>query len=616
MRPTDELTMYAYGLLEPGEEAGVRAHVEGCPGCAERVGRLREEKLLLERAAGREPVHPRAIRNAVERAAAPPRAPRPRSLVPLALAAILLLGLAGVLLYRPTPAGRPADAGRRTAADPIDRLVAELRSPVALRREIAVFAITAHGQAAAPKIRKAQVDPGLFPELRWNEQDPKVLEILRKTKLDLSFEDERPDAIVQAIGEKIRLTIVVDPKDDPRWDPTKRMTFKVKDLTAENCLKLIGSQFGLNVFAEDGKVILSPRRHPRSARAPVRVGRRASADLVRVLESPSEDERLRAERELERLNFAAEEDLWAGLDTPIAHARERIARLLRRLYDETQACALRSSSAAVKAGLREKRMTCEYDNAPLTAVVDYWNEIHKIRIHIVGVDAPEDVSITFKGKDLALFEVVTLALEPHRLGIAVQDDVLVISPKDRIRPPRPGAPIWTSADEAARMEALLASLGSSDPAARRKAEQSLSELGERALAPIGEAARLLDLPLASQARALRDRILQEQKLWLLDAGSGAGIQELSDEQNRLLGGTLTLNVDDVPREDVLNAAVKTIGAGIDLRARPPGRISLSARDLPLEAVLKSLTRPYGLDYYLEGRTIVVDTAARVRAAMQ
>ncbi len=618
MRPDDELTMYAHGLLDPGEEGELRAHLEGCPACAERVERLREERRLLERAARREPVPPAALQAAFEDAVPRSRPARRRSLVPFALAAALLLGLAGVLLYRPAPGDAPADAKRNVSEDPIDRLIGELKSPNPLRREVAALALTAYGQAAAPNVQKANVDAAHFPGIRWTVQDPKVLEILRTTKLDLSFENERADVLVQAIGEKLRLTIVVDAKGDPRWDPAKSVTFKTKDLSAYHCLKLFGSQFGLEVFAEDGQVILSTGRPPGQARAPIRIGNRSETarELVRALEGPSEDERSRAERELARLNFAAEKELWPGLDSPFARARETCARLLRRLYDRGQARPLPASSPAVKAALREKRVTLEMDDAPLTAFVDYLRQISLLNIHLVGIDNPDQRRITLKGADLALFQALTLALEPQGLGTAVRGDVVQIVRAAGAPTPGLGGPLWTSPDEAARVDALLEALGSRDPSARRGAEQAFLDLGEWALAPLEEAARLLDLPLSAQARSLRSRIFEEHRLWLLDEGSGADLQELTAEQERTLGVDISFSLESVPAAEALAAWAKTAGARLDLRTSPPGDVSLSLRDVPLRSLLKAVTRPRGCDFYLEGDRIVVDAAAKVRAAVE
>lgn len=53
MRSLDELTMYVQDLLDPVEERGLRAHVDGCPDCRATVAKLQAERDLMEEALGR-----------------------------------------------------------------------------------------------------------------------------------------------------------------------------------------------------------------------------------------------------------------------------------------------------------------------------------------------------------------------------------------------------------------------------------------------------------------------------------------------------------------------------------------------------------------------------------
>jgi hypothetical protein len=266
--------------------------------------------------------------------------------------------------------------------------------------------------------------------------------------------------------------------------------------------------------------------------------------------------------------------------------------------------------------LREKRITTGLENAQLPFVIDFWREMAKLEVHIVGVADPDEVAISLKGENLTLFEALTLALEPHGLGFEVRETILVITPKHQISAPRHNAPLWSPAAESARIEALLEALSSRDPAARRKAEQDFLGLGEASLEALGEAARLLDLPQASQARALRERILEERKLWLLDSGSGARAQALTDGQKRLLEGKVTCSVRAVQAGEFLASTAKTLGVKLDVRTAPPRAVTLTLQEVPLGALLRALTLPHGLDFYLDGDTIVVDTAANVRAAVE
>jgi len=48
VRDLDDLTLYAYGLLDEAAEAGIRDHAAGCPDCASRIERLVTEHRYLE----------------------------------------------------------------------------------------------------------------------------------------------------------------------------------------------------------------------------------------------------------------------------------------------------------------------------------------------------------------------------------------------------------------------------------------------------------------------------------------------------------------------------------------------------------------------------------------
>src|SRR5438552_843296 len=82
-----DLQDYAYGFLNPDAAAGVRVHVAGCSRCRADLARLEGEKARLAGAAS-------------ELSAPRERRAVATSLVPLAFAAALLLGLFGLLRSR------------------------------------------------------------------------------------------------------------------------------------------------------------------------------------------------------------------------------------------------------------------------------------------------------------------------------------------------------------------------------------------------------------------------------------------------------------------------------------------------------------------------------------
>lgn len=103
------LTSYVDGESAPPERASVEAHLDRCGSCRDRVAGERAAREVLRarrtelRPAASETLRARCLahrRSASAPAAAPPRfAPRLRRLVPLSLAATLLLAVAGVFLF-------------------------------------------------------------------------------------------------------------------------------------------------------------------------------------------------------------------------------------------------------------------------------------------------------------------------------------------------------------------------------------------------------------------------------------------------------------------------------------------------------------------------------------
>jgi anti-sigma factor RsiW len=54
MRSLDDLTMYAYGLLDPPAEEAMKAHLQKCRECAGLLQRIASEHRLFKRSLARE----------------------------------------------------------------------------------------------------------------------------------------------------------------------------------------------------------------------------------------------------------------------------------------------------------------------------------------------------------------------------------------------------------------------------------------------------------------------------------------------------------------------------------------------------------------------------------
>jgi hypothetical protein len=126
VRSVDDLTMYAYGLLEGPQERAIREHVAICASCAEISDRIGAEHRLLEVALARDIPgsgdRSKAAEQVLQRRYAPP--PRLKELLGALRPAAGLAFLAGLFLLLFVSAGlpRPAD-GRLISAPPSPALM-------------------------------------------------------------------------------------------------------------------------------------------------------------------------------------------------------------------------------------------------------------------------------------------------------------------------------------------------------------------------------------------------------------------------------------------------------------------------------------------------------------
>jgi hypothetical protein len=575
------------------------AHVAGCPECQDRAATIAAERSAIGKALSEEP-------------AAPPqellRARRPRlSAAGLIAAAALLAALAWILFHERKPADSPADGGQPSQAEAIDRLIAELKSPSEARREIAVLALKAYGEAALPALAKTKIDPALFGEYRLKAFDTAVDLRIRTEMLDMDFENTALGDILQELAKKAGVKIIVD-RGFRDLDLKRAVTYKVKGLTAVNCLKLLLAQFNGDFRCEEGAVvILEPKTGviiPSAARAPVRIGRMkaAAAKLLAEFSSDSADRRAAAHQSLTTLGFAAEEALWEALDSKDPEVKGQALDLLRWLY--TPADSARTVShprtRSVMKKICGKRVTVDYQEVALTTVAELLTTLCEENVHISGIDSPDRLLITFKGADLPVYSALVLALEPKRLACIATDQVMLITPersKPEEEPRRPGN-FWTAPGEAKTLEETLAALAGDDAAARDRATATLTRLGDRALPLLKRAAEIFEGGARERCRSLRAKILQAEDPGRFDEP----LADRAQAQQEILDRKADLDVNGLGLEEIL----KPYGAQVEVRSKPVGTFRFQAKEVRLETVLKALTIPHGLDFTFEGERLIIE----------
>lgn len=593
MKPIEELTMFAYGLLEPHEEAPIRSHVDGCPACAKTVDLLRSERRLIERAAAPQvqDVPPAALRNSVPK--------RPPSRAGLAAAAVLLAALAWTLFHTPPPAPETPAA----AQDPLDRLVAELKSPSPLRREIATLALKSHGAAAVERLQKAQADPALIDACRSITPEMRAIEKKLDTlKLDLKMENVTTEDVLKVLREFTGLNLLVDAAATDRLESS--VSVEAKNESVGSILRRILEPKGMKALVTEEQVVFLTGKDKTLSPGllPIRVPstRAVSAKDLESLASDSPEARDRAAANLRALGFAAEPALWKTLDAPQAEARARAADLLRSLYSP----AATPSRTPLEGKVRTFQMTIDLQNTPLPEILEFMTSKSGIPIILdpVAFPNPELEMISYKVADIVLDGALRLMLQPRQKAYAVVGDVIVVTEEGRIlNVPRP--PYWREPAEARQMEKLLTDLASEDRTRSEKAARDLVEMGQPALGPLALAAAGLEGPAAERCRNARRQVVEELRAWIPDEPSGADLQSLTTAQRDLLSRRVT-----VAKGTRLEDAMKTLGVKTVLRQGIDLKIVIGLKDVPLGSMLRALLRPGRLDFQMEGETIVVDRA--------
>jgi len=110
---------------------------------------------------------------------------------------------------------------------------------------------------------------------------------------------------------------------------------------------------------------------------------------------------------------------------------------------------------------------------------------------------------------------------------------------------------------------------------------------------------------ASMYRVLQCDLAESLKVWILDRPSGIDLQTLTDAQKAILArpmGTGQKGLENLP------VVVKIAG---DVRV-----LCSTTPRLKLGSFLKAVVRVQGLDLYMDGNEVVIDTPANVRKVVE
>jgi hypothetical protein len=496
--------------------------------------------------------------------------------------------------------------------DPLDRLVGELGSRSKERQEMARFALRAYGAAALDRLLKDGIDASFIGLRGPSEEDQQIQEKLKAIRVSIDMQQASLPAVVDYLREISGLDIKVDAGAIPKADQ-EMISFKVADIVLDGALRLMLIPRQKRYTVRDGVVLITagPDR-PEAAppRAPVRL--RAGPSLGRkeaaALSGESPDERDRAMEGLRRLGFAAEPALWEALESSDAESRGRAVELLRELYTPEP----RIVPPAVERELRKKTVSFESEAASPARALEFLSDQAGVSILVDARMKLPERTIPYSWKGLPADQLLLRITQPMQLGAVFGDEwILVTNEPGRVQVGRPAGPVWTKPDRARSIEDLIGRIASEDAARRGAALLELSRSDASILGPLLEASRILPPGAAGRCRAAREGYIEEHGLWMADEPSGAERQKLSPAQRELLEKRIDLRAVDQPLLQVLKGTglAATVKTNVDLR------LSLWARQLKRGTVLQAITRPYGLDFALDGEAVVIDTAAKIREVL-
>ncbi len=497
--------------------------------------------------------------------------------------------------------------------DPLDRLIAELKGPSKERRAMAEAALKPFGEAAAARLEKEGLDPTLARGVPDPTPEDAVLrDRLKSQRLTIDLQNVSMTAILNHLQLVCDVRIEVDRASLP--NPEKEMiSFKVADIVADGALRLMLGPRQLKYVVQGGVVFVTGGELPAIValgRAPVRIvmASPAAPPLVAALGSEGIASRETAESSLRKLGFAAEAALWDGLDSPDVEVRGRAGTLLRRLYRPR----LAASGTPLETKLRALRYEGKGEGAPIRSQVEELSAVTGVPLVFATLRTDLSREVFPVGGRASALDALSHFLAPENLKVVFLDHLGVILEGDApVGRARWDAAAWLPTDEAKAVEQRLADLASAEPERQRSGAAALLRLGLSALEPLLQASRLLEPAVADRCRETAARI----DAWIVNEPSGSDLQTLTGAQRRMLEGSVSLQIDSVPLGDVIAALLKSAGGRSVVRAPLDRKTSLKVKEAPLGPLLKALTRPYGLDVYLDGQTAVIDTAANVRAAI-
>ncbi len=599
----EEIHDHAYGFR-------LSKHVSACPECG-RAG----EQLLTEREVLRDVLAEEEIPEVPEVLLRAPR-PAPRRAGPsgLAAAALLLAALTWMLLQRDADR-TPAAPAFATQEAEIDRLLGELRSPSPVRRKIAAQALIKYGGYAFDAFEYFQTHPDV-PAIRGETaEDRALLARLKKTRITLKVERclyTDVATLLQPHVGKVRVEIQGSDLD------TAILTLNLDNVTVYEAIENISGQLKVPFSLRYGSLLIGKPSEELQF-APLRIAARPAEVARRIaqLSSDAPEERDEAGHALRRMGFGAESALWLALDAASPETRGRAETLLQELY-----LAIAPPEILPAGWAKQPKVTIDVAGVPLQdAIAEILRQAGDLPLVWNSRVAILEENVSFKVQQIIPEGALKLLLQPREINcIGGPGCALITSLEARALPsPSPRA-LWARPAVARELETLIADLASADPQRHEKAIRRLKEQDAAqepdlwtTLDALAAASWTLEGDALNRVQRLRRNIAASHRVWISDLPSGADLQTLTAAQRALLDARMA-----IPTSEALTLAqlLKRDGVRADFRTPFAAAYRGLGKEPTRGALLRVTLRPEGLDFYMDGDTIVIDRAEKVQAAIE
>jgi hypothetical protein len=536
-----------------------------------------------------------------------------------AAVAALFLGALTWLLVQPHNNGSSVGTSAPgSQEEEIGRLIGELGSDFPLRKDLARVALLRYGGTSLPALERSGKHPDLVNEIRGViPQDRALRARLSSSRVTIKRERAVYTEILALLEPHLGAVTTDFSEQRPE---TSLITLNLENATLLEAVEGLAAQMKVPFGIHSGALVLGKQYEP-AALAPVRFPVREAevAQQIANLSTESWAPQKEAEKALGRLGFGAERALWSALDAASPKTREIVAELLRNLYRAPEAMPAVAPPVAKEFPL----VTINAENRSLAEVVStIVAQCPGVPIIWDGYGISAEERISFLASMIRLDAALRLLLTPRGGSVVAGDDcILIMTPgnairrsfPDAVRTPPPHA-LWLEASRAQETEARIADLASMDRSRQERASAEFKKMeASRALAILACAAGYLEGDPLRRCQGLRQEIASEASLWICDLPSGVDLQTLNSAQRAILDAPVA------PMEPGVGFRLEQIleneGVRATFNAHPERVLTISGKGLTLSSLLKITLRPNGYDFYLNGKTVIVDTSTNVRAAL-